>query len=184
MVMRQRGLGLCYLGRWCLGRLNLGQGRTISAAFIVGTVLLIAGCAELSAKSAKSEQAQMPSTDLPFQPALLSKTSAKQVSKQLAEIKAAMSAQFSGQSITLASNAFTTSSTVTIERKAMQDNRGLPIQGRHTNPAFVFTLLKQGDSCFLRFENNVSKVSASDEASDTSANLTSLAGVTCVASAE
>lgn len=181
MVIRQRGLGLCYLGRWCLGRLNLGQGRTITATFIVGTVLLIAGCAELSAKS---EQTQMPSTDLPFQPALLSKTSAKQVSKQLAEIKAAMSAQFSGQSITLASNAFTTSSTVTIERKAMQDNRGLPIQGRHNNPAFVFTLLKQGDRCFLRYDNKVSKVSASDEASDTSLNLTALAGVRCVASAQ
>lgn len=72
----------------------------------------------------------------------------------VAVIESAIGQWFGGMDITLADNAFTASSSLSIERKGAMDKRGLPLNGRHSNPAFVFTLLKRGDECFIRNEQN------------------------------
>ncbi|WP_269519626.1 hypothetical protein [Alteromonas sp. BMJM2] len=72
----------------------------------------------------------------------------------VAVIETAIGEWFGGMDITLADNAFTASPNLSIERKSTIDKRGLPIDGRHSNPAFVFTLLKRGDECFIRNEQN------------------------------
>ena len=76
----------------------------------------------------------------------------------VAVIETAIGEWFGGMDITLADNAFTASSTLSIERKSAIDKRGLPLDGRHSNPAFVFTLLKRGDACFIRNEQNNEEV--------------------------
>lgn len=70
--------------------------------------------------------------------------------KQKAQLEEVISNWFGGVNITLADSAFTMSSTLSIERKAHKDELGLPIEGRHANPAFTFTLLTQGKNCYLR----------------------------------
>ncbi|WP_334062403.1 hypothetical protein [Alteromonas genovensis] len=72
----------------------------------------------------------------------------------VAVIEKAIGQWFGGTDVTLADTAFTASSTLSIERKATVDKRGLPLDGRHSNSAFVFTLLKRGDECFIRNEQN------------------------------
>lgn len=57
---------------------------------------------------------------------------------------------FGGISITVADNAFSSASSITIERKAKVDSRGLPVEGRHNNPVYSFTLLSDGKHCLLR----------------------------------
>ncbi|APD86118.1 hypothetical protein BM527_08480 [Alteromonas sp. Mex14] len=57
---------------------------------------------------------------------------------------------FGGTRITIASNAFGETSSITIERRAKVDSRGLPIEGRHDNPLYSFTLLSDGKQCLLR----------------------------------
>lgn len=52
--------------------------------------------------------------------------------------------------ITVADNVFSSASSITIERKAKVDSRGLPVEGRHDNPAYSFTLLSDGKQCLLR----------------------------------
>lgn len=76
----------------------------------------------------------------------------------VAVLEKAIGEWFGGMDITLADTAFTASSTLSIERKGAMDKRGLPIDGRHSNPAFVFTLLKRGDECFIRNEQNNEEV--------------------------
>ena len=68
--------------------------------------------------------------------------------KQIIETK--ISDWFGGIKITLADDVFSESSQVSIERKAHLDERRLPIEGRHNNPAFTFTLLTEGEHCVLR----------------------------------
>ena len=79
-------------------------------------------------------------------PATLTSVSAS----QKANIASIISQWFGGVEVTLADDAFTRSSELSIERKAHMDNRGLPIEGRHNNPAYTFTLLKHGERCILR----------------------------------
>lgn len=69
---------------------------------------------------------------------------------QKASIAEVISAWYGGIDITLADNVFTDSSELSIERKVHKDDRGLPIEGRHDNPVFTFSLLKQGEKCVLR----------------------------------
>ena len=57
---------------------------------------------------------------------------------------------FGGIQITVAANVFSEDSSMTIERRAKLDSRGLPIEGRHDNPLYSFTLLSNGDQCLLR----------------------------------
>lgn len=52
--------------------------------------------------------------------------------------------------ITVADNVFSSASSITIERKAKVDSRGLPVEGRHDNPVYSFTLLSDGKQCLLR----------------------------------
>ncbi|MBT3136621.1 hypothetical protein KL866_16260 [Alteromonas sp. ALT199] len=57
---------------------------------------------------------------------------------------------FGGVSISVADNVFSSASSITIERKAKVDSRGLPVEGRHDNPVYSFTLLSDGKQCLLR----------------------------------
>lgn len=57
---------------------------------------------------------------------------------------------FGGIQITVAANVFSEDSSMTIERRAKLDSRGLTIEGRHDNPVYSFTLLSNGDQCLLR----------------------------------
>tara|TARA_B100000929_G_scaffold287138_1_gene273337 strand:+ start:637 stop:1041 length:405 start_codon:yes stop_codon:yes gene_type:complete len=67
-------------------------------------------------------------------------------------IENTISEWFGGVKITVTDDVFSQSSKVTIERKAQMDSRGLPIDGRHNNPIFSFTLLTNGKQCLLRNE--------------------------------
>ncbi|ANB21555.1 MAG: hypothetical protein JXQ95_11165 [Alteromonas stellipolaris] len=69
---------------------------------------------------------------------------------QKQQIESKISSWFGGLKITLADDVFSESSLVSIERKAHMDERRLPIEGRHNNPAFTFTLLTDGKHCILR----------------------------------
>ncbi|USI26543.1 hypothetical protein ACD631_09105 [Alteromonas macleodii] len=80
-------------------------------------------------------------------------------------IESKISNWFGGLNITIAEDAFSQTASITIERKAKVDGRGLPIDGRHDNPVYSFTLLSDGEQCVLR--------------NDQSGELTKLENVTC-----
>ena len=80
-------------------------------------------------------------------------------------IESKISNWFGGLNITIADDAFSQTASITIERKAKVDGRGLPIDGRHDNPVYSFTLLSDGEQCVLR--------------NDQSGELTKLENVTC-----
>ena len=81
----------------------------------------------------------------------LQKALAKSISdSEKQTIEDTISNWFGGTRITIASNAFSETSSVTIERRAKLDSRGLPIEGRHDNPLYSFTLLSDGKQCLLR----------------------------------
>ena len=80
-------------------------------------------------------------------------------------IESKISNWFGGLNITIADDAFSQTASITIERKAKDDSRGLPIDGRHDNPVYGFTLLSDGEQCVLR--------------NDQSGELTKLENVTC-----
>lgn len=67
-----------------------------------------------------------------------------------AQLESVISDWFGGLKITLSDKAFIEASQITIERKMQVDERQLPLDGRHDNPAYSFTLLKQGEQCLLR----------------------------------
>ena len=80
-------------------------------------------------------------------------------------IESKISNWFGGLNITIADDAFSQTASITIERKAKVDGRGLPFDGRHDNPVYSFTLLSDGEQCVLR--------------NDQSGELTKLENVTC-----
>tara|TARA_Y100000052_G_scaffold11826_1_gene11640 strand:- start:105 stop:524 length:420 start_codon:yes stop_codon:yes gene_type:complete len=61
-------------------------------------------------------------------------------------IESKISNWFGGLNITIAEDAFSQTASITIERKAKDDSRGLPIDGRHDNPVYSFTLLSMVNS--------------------------------------
>ena len=69
-------------------------------------------------------------------------------------IESKISNWFGGLNITIADDAFSQTASITIERKAKDDSRGLPIDGRHDNPVYGFTLLSDGEQCVLRNDQN------------------------------
>ena len=69
-------------------------------------------------------------------------------------IESKISNWFGGLNITIAEDAFSQTASITIERKAKNDSRGLPIDGRHDNPVYSFTLLSDGEQCVLRNDQN------------------------------
>lgn len=69
-------------------------------------------------------------------------------------IESKISNWFDGLNITIADDAFSQTASITIERKAKDDSRGLPIDGRHDNPVYSFTLLSDGEQCVLRNDQN------------------------------
>ena len=69
-------------------------------------------------------------------------------------IESKISNWFGGLNITIAEDAFSQTASITIERKAKVDSRGLPIDGRHDNPVYGFTLLSDGEQCVLRNDQN------------------------------
>ncbi len=119
-------------------------GRQGGVALLAIPFVVASGCAATSAQ--------------PAQPAQLVSLS----QAQKGQLESLISRWFGGTRVTLANTAFTQSSTLTIERRSHTDNRGLPIEGRHDNPAFAFTLLKQGEACLLRNDNLGEQVELSD----------------------
>ncbi|WP_334018339.1 hypothetical protein [Alteromonas sp. S015] len=69
-------------------------------------------------------------------------------------IESKISKWFGGLNITIANDAFSQTASITIERKAKVDSRGLPTDGRHNNPIYSFTLLSDGEQCVLRNDQN------------------------------
>ena len=69
-------------------------------------------------------------------------------------IESKISNWFGGLNITIAEDAFSKTASITIERKAKVDSRRLPIDGRHDNPVYSFTLLSDGEQCVLRNDQN------------------------------
>ena len=69
-------------------------------------------------------------------------------------IESKISNWFGGLNITIADDAFSQTASITIERKAKVDSRGLPIDGRHDNSVYSFTLLSDGEQCVLRNDQN------------------------------
>ncbi|WP_334014395.1 hypothetical protein [Alteromonas sp. S167] len=127
-------------------------------AFLLASVagFLVAGCgASLSAYNGDSNDNTMHEATL------------EQLSLQdKQQIESLISNWYGGVKVTIASNAFVDASTVSIERKTHVDDRGLPIEGRHSNRALSFTLLKQGETCLLR-NNQTGVTSALTSASCT-----------------
>lgn len=111
-----------------------GKGKTkgLPAAALAIALSLAIGCAA----SKKAE----------LHKAITNSTSASQ--KQT--IENTISNWFGGIPITVADNVFSKASNITIERKAKIDSRGLPVEGRHDNPVYSFTLLSNGEQCLLR----------------------------------
>ncbi len=118
-----------------MGLNNRGAGQLTSFVALVllsASLLSVASCATTK--------------DIRLQKALA--TSISDSEKQT--IEDTISNWFGGTRITIATNAFNETSSVTIERKAKLDSRGLPIEGRHDNPVYSFTLLSDGEQCLLR----------------------------------
>jgi|GEM_PF-186661 len=104
----------------------------VAIVFISASLLSVASCAA--------------SDKVRLQEALA--TSINDNEKQV--IEDTISDWFGGIQITVAANVFSEDSSMTIERRAKLDSRGLPIEGRHDNPVYSFTLLSNGDQCLLR----------------------------------
>jgi len=116
--------------------------RVLAYLLISVSTLLFQGCsmAEHPENNSKPQTADM------MQEATLSSLSLPEKK----QIEGIISHWFGGVNVTIASNAFVDSSTISIERKTHVDERGLPMNGRHNNPAFTFTMFKQGGICLLR----------------------------------
>lgn len=72
--------------------------------------------------------------------------------QQKMEIESIISGWFGGTKVTLADDVFSRSSVITIERREHLDSQRLPVEGRHSNPAYTFTLYKQGEQCLIQYE--------------------------------
>ena len=93
--------------------------------------LMLAGC---SAQPAQPEV-----------PALLSAADAA----SHAELERVISQAFNGVKVTLADDALTRESTLTLERTRPRDAQGVPVDGRDTSRPEHFRLLKVGSDCVL-----------------------------------
>ncbi|GGF78601.1 hypothetical protein [Alteromonas lipolytica] len=112
-------------------------------------VKALIGCVSLALASGCA-----PTSVQPAQPATVTALSTSQ--KQ--QLETVISDWFGGVKVTLADNAFTDSSSVSIERREHLDNQGNPIEGRHNNAVYSFSLLKQGQDCWLQNERTSQKV--------------------------
>ncbi|WP_232368928.1 hypothetical protein [Alteromonas sp. BL110] len=111
---------------------NKGKGKGLPAAALAIALSSAIGCAATK--------------EVALHKAITNGTSASQ--KQT--IENTISNWFGGVPISVADNVFSKASSITIERKAKVDSRGLPVQGRHDNPVYSFTLLSDGEQCLLR----------------------------------
>jgi hypothetical protein len=127
----------------CLKRREKHKAKRLLACVLTLVLTATVGCT--STKADSPEMALL---------ATSSQSVATSGTDSVAVIETAIGQWFGGMDITLADTAFTALSTISIERKGAMDKRGLPLNGRHSNPAFVFTLLKRGDECFIRSEQN------------------------------
>lgn len=69
-----------------------------------------------------------------------------------AALAAAVSAALHGAQVTLADDALTRSSTLTVERGQLRDPAGLPVTGRELGPPERFQLVERGGACVLVHE--------------------------------
>ncbi len=66
-----------------------------------------------------------------------------------AALARAVGEAFHGAPVTLAPDALTRSSTLTVERAPLRDPSGTPAQGRELAPPERFRLVRSGDACVL-----------------------------------
>jgi hypothetical protein len=71
-----------------------------------------------------------------------------------AELKQVVSQALGGADVTLADDALTHDSMLTIDRKTYRDARGNPINGRERGMPMQFVLLKQGERCVLELRSS------------------------------
>jgi hypothetical protein len=71
-----------------------------------------------------------------------------------AELKQVVSRALGGADVTLADDALTHDSTLTIDRKTYRDARGNPINGRELGMPIHFVLLKHGQRCVLELRSS------------------------------
>jgi hypothetical protein len=71
-----------------------------------------------------------------------------------AELEKIVSRALNGADVTLADDALTRDSVLSIDRKTFRDTRGNPINGREPGMPIQFVLLKQGDRCVLELRSS------------------------------
>ena len=103
----------------------------IRISWLVGGVLLIAGCQTLTAES-----------DVPA--VITNPTDASR-----AALENALSEAFQGREVTLADDALTQTSLLTIEAGARRTIENPPVRGRVLEKPMQFRLVKNGDDCVL-----------------------------------
>jgi hypothetical protein len=74
-----------------------------------------------------------------------------------AALQKAVSAALHGASVTLADDALTNSSVLTIEPKAIRDTQGNRVMGRDLGTPIQFRLIKHGVQCFLVLQSSGTK---------------------------
>jgi hypothetical protein len=74
-----------------------------------------------------------------------------------AALQRVVSIALNGANVTLADDALTKSSLLTIEPKVYRDAQGERVMGRETRTPIHFRLIKQGEQCLLVLQNNGAK---------------------------
>lgn len=103
----------------------------IKMSWIIGGLLIVSGCQTLTAQS-----------DIP---ALITHPT----DESRAALKNALAEAFHGTEVTLADNALTQTSLLTIEFGARHTIEKLPLRGRVLEKPMQFRLVKTGDDCVL-----------------------------------
>ncbi len=105
-----------------------------------GTVILAAALLAAGCRTARSEPRDVPAV-------IVAPTDASR-----AALAAAVSAALQGAPVTLADDALTRSSTLTLERPRLRDPSGLPAAGRELGAPERFHLVRRGGACVLVHE--------------------------------
>jgi hypothetical protein len=113
----------------------IGRTTATASACLVAAVLAVSGC-----RTARQEPRDVPAV-------ILSPTAASR-----AALAAAVGEALGGARVTLADDALTRSSTLTVERGRHHDPAGTPAGGRELDPTERFRLVARGGACLLVHE--------------------------------
>lgn len=109
--------------------------RALTTLLVLAPALLAAGC-----RTVRSEPREVPAVIVEPTPA------------SRAALAAAVSAALHGAPVTLADDALTRSSALSVERAPLRDPCGLPVSGRELGMPERFRLVMRGDACLLVHE--------------------------------